>query len=70
MQRKGLLTARGWQAGGGVIQIKSDEDMEGNCDSKFDVTGTTLGLVNILGEYREAFGHGVLIPITYLLRPR
>lgn len=54
MQRNGLLTARGWQAGGGVIQIKSDEDMEGICDSKFNVTGSTLGLVNILGEYREA----------------
>ena len=50
LQRNGLLTARGWQAGGGVIQIKSDEDMEGICDSKFDVTGSTLGLVNILGE--------------------
>jgi len=51
LQRKGLLTARGWQAGGGVIQIWSDEDMEGICDLKFDVTGNTLGLVNILGEY-------------------
>lgn len=50
LQRKGLLTARGWQAGGGVIQIKSDEDTEGICKSKFDVTGSTLGLVNILGE--------------------
>ena len=53
LQRSGLLTARGWQAGGGVIQLKSDEDMEGICDSKFDVSGNTLGLVNILGEYRS-----------------
>jgi hypothetical protein len=56
LQRKGLLTARGSLAGGGVIQIKSDEDVEGICDSKFDVTGNPVGLVNTLGEYREAFG--------------
>lgn len=54
MQRGGLLTARGSLAGGGVIQIKSDGDVEGLCDSKFDVTGNTVGLVNILGEYKEA----------------
>lgn len=64
MQRRGRLTARGLQAGGGLIQIRSDEDMEGICDSKFDVTGKTLGLVNILGEYKSHWR----ILITYLLR--
>lgn len=52
LQRVGLLTARGSLAGGGVIQIKSSEDVLGICDSKFDVTGSTVGLVNILGEYK------------------
>lgn len=52
MTRTGLLTARGSRAGGGVIQIKSRADVEVICDSKFDVTGNTDGLVNILGEYK------------------
>ena len=51
LRRNGLLTARGSNAGGGgVIQIRSDADVQGMCESKFDVTGNTAGFVNILGE--------------------
>lgn len=55
---KALLTARGSTLGkqlasGGVVQIKSSEDVSGLCDSKFNVSGGTEGLVNILGEWIE-----------------
>ncbi|XP_067055563.1 uncharacterized protein [Acropora muricata] len=53
LRRKARLTARsstkGSQlAGGGVIQINSSYDVRGFCDSKFDVSGGRLGLVNVL----------------------
>lgn len=53
LKRKALLTARGSGAGGGVVQLRSDVDVDGLCESKFNVTGKTFGLVNILGEYKK-----------------
>ncbi|XP_068722401.1 uncharacterized protein [Montipora capricornis] len=53
LRRKALLTARSSMkdkqlASGGIIQIKSNFDVRNLCDSKFDVSGGKLGLVNIL----------------------
>lgn len=53
LKRKALLTARGSGAGGGVVQLRSDVDVDGLCESKFNVKGKTFGLVNILGKYKK-----------------
>ena len=70
MRRKARLTARsstkGSQlAGGGVIQINSSYDVRGFCDSKFDVSGGRLGLVNVLGECNNLFQLFSTIFIAY-----
>ena len=54
------LSARGSELGGsyvsgGVIQIESVHDVKGACDKKFNVSGATNGLVNILGKYVNIF---------------
>jgi len=59
LRRNAFLTARGSSqgsrlAGGGVIQIRSEADVLGICESKFNVDSGTLGLVNVLGEWRES----------------
>lgn len=60
MRRNALLTARGSSQGsrlasGGVIQVMSGGDVQGICESKFNVSGGTLGLVNILGERSDLY---------------
>ena len=41
-------------AGGGIVQLVSDNDVQGIRESIFNVTGSTLGLVNILGEWSRS----------------
>ena len=36
-----------------MVQLRSDVDVDGLCESKFNVKGKTFGLVNILGEYKK-----------------
>ena len=56
LRRNAVFTARASSkgrhlAGGGIVQIVSrDNDVRGIRESIFNVTGCTLGLVNILGE--------------------
>ena len=59
LRRKAAFTARASSkgrhlAGGGIVQIVSDNDVQGICESIFNVTGSTLGLVNILGEWSRS----------------
>ena len=50
-------------ASGGIIQIKSSFDVRNLCDSKFDVSGGKLGLVNTLGKCNETLRPSVFLRI-------
>ncbi|XP_031572888.1 uncharacterized protein LOC116306897, partial [Actinia tenebrosa] len=42
-------------ASGGIVQIKSDMDIEGLCETKFHVTGVRNGLVNVMVSASESY---------------
>lgn len=53
LKRKVLLIVCGLGVGGGVVQLRSDVDVDGLCEFKFNVIGKIFGFVNIFSEYKK-----------------